>query len=68
MKFNILVAAALAAASAMPTRAAVLEFSGSGTIDSVAGRLPKTGVAAIGASTTIRFDLLRHQSPSLEMD
>ncbi len=57
MKFTILLAALLAAASAMPASAAVLEFSGSGTIDSVAGRLPTTGVAVIGASTTIRFGL-----------
>lgn len=41
----------------MPAHAAVLEFSGSGTIDSVAGRLPTTGVAPVGGSTTIRFNL-----------
>ena len=57
MRFTILVAAALAAASAMPAHAAVLEFTGSGTIDDVVGRLPTTGIAPIGGSTTIRFNL-----------
>lgn len=41
----------------MPAHAAVLEFTGSGTIDDVVGRLPTTGIAPIGGSTTIRFNL-----------
>jgi len=57
MKFTILAAAALAAASAMPASAAVLHFSGSGTIDSMSAMLPATGVAPFGGSTTLRFDL-----------
>jgi hypothetical protein len=57
MRFTVIVAAALAAASAMPAHAAVLEFTGSGTIDDVVGRLPTTGIAPIGGSTTIRFNL-----------
>jgi hypothetical protein len=57
MRFTIIVAAALAAASAMPAGAASLMLSGSGTIDNMVGRLPTTGIAPVGASTTIRFDV-----------
>lgn len=41
----------------MPASAAVLEFSGSGTIDDVVGRLPTTGLAPIGELATARFNL-----------